>query len=502
MHGPRHKGILILMGSCVCCFRFKKVNPKREIPTAKTTPVINSQAASSSVNAAQPKQEKTRSPPAKPPIIEYKYSREIIDLRPADQARNLSKDGSVLPSKKDPIRILSKHILTAGASTNNHPDSERKLISKPRGLAVHLKKPEPHASPNPKQIIEINKLQSLRLTKNESTQIPLSITLEKNPHDLSVSNQSHQSLSGFNQSINSPNKSDIRTARQISRTKNVPNLLEKIQKRKLEEKKHAVSSQLMPLNPPANTELNGTINSKKQNIYGSTQSLLQSIRRRNKTDTEIFKNEKRPQEDTGLPNGSRRLLDPDQTMIRKIEQFKANLANGIHQSNQNLLAGILAQGLLELGDIQTNTLFKQSQKLLREFDHMPHKREKSPIQENVATPVQKPTKPRINELHNNSSIATISEKYSEEFDAESVEKQSNISLKQVYTNRQQLLDLKKRNFTDFKDLNKEANLDNLFNGDHSKVDPIATKAVDPEEEESEELGDALFKLNGDEQSFG
>jgi hypothetical protein len=481
--------------------RFKKVNPSRQIPAAKATPVINSQAASSPGIAAQPKQEKPRPPPVKPPIIEYKYSREIIDLRPADQARNLSKDGSALPGKKDPIRILSKHILTAGAAANN-PDSERKLISKPRTVAVQLKKPEAQSSPNPKHIIEINKLQSLRLTRNESTQIPPSTPPERHIHDLSISNQSHQSLSGFNQSINSPHKSDIRAARQISRTKNVPNLLEKIQKRKIEEKQVAASSQLMPTRQPAAAEVIEPKNAKKEDGSGSSKSLLMNIRRRNKTDTEIFKNEKQQQEATGLPIGNRSQLDPNQTMIRKIEQFKANLANGTHQSNHNLLAGILAQGLLELGGIQPISLLKHSEELLREYDSPSIHRVQSPIQETAAAPVQKPTKPKNNELHNNSSIATISEKYSEEFDAESAEKQSNISLKHMYTNRQQLLDLKKRNFTDIKDFKKEANLDSLFNGDQSKVEPIVVKAINPQEDESEELGDALFKLNGDEQSFG
>ncbi len=488
------------MGSCACCFHFRKVNPKIQVPAAKVTPVINSPAVGSPAIVSPPRPDKPRPPPSKPPIIEYKYSREIIDLRPADQARNLSKDGSSLPSKKDPIRILSKHILTTGAAPIN-PDSERRLISKPKAVAVHLKKPEPQSSPNPKQIIEINKLQSLRLTRNESTQIPPSITNEKQLHDLSISNQSHQSFSGFNQSISSPNKSDMRAVRQIPRIKNVPNLLEKIQKRKMEEKQHAASSQVVPSEQPADAALNQIHQSKKIQNSESNKSLLMSVRRRNKTDTEIDKSEKNLEEPTGLPIGGRRLADPDQTMIRKIEQFKAKLVNGTQHSNRNLLAGILAQGLLELGGMHSNSLLKHSEAFLREFDHPPPKQQPTPAQETVALPVQKPSKPRINELHNNSSIATISEKYSEEYDAESAEKHSNISLKHLYPNRQQLLDLKKRNLTDIKDFKKESNLDNLFNEDAAKIEAISPKPIEQEQEESEELGDALFKLN-DDQSFG
>jgi hypothetical protein len=484
------------MGSCVCCFHFRKVNPNRQIPVAKVTPVIGSP-----VLATLSKQDRPKPPASKPPIIEYKYSREIIDLRPADQARNLSKEGSTLPNKKDPIRILSKHILTTGAASNN-PDSERKLIQKPKAVAVQLKKPEPQTSPNPKLIIEINKLQSLRLTRNESTQIPPSITNERALHDLSISNQSHQSFSGFNPSISSPNRSDIRTAKQIPRIKNVPNLLEKIQRRKLEEKHHAVSSQVVPSEKPPQAELNQTLQSKIDQPSGSSKSLLMSIRRRNKTDTEIIKSEKTIEEPTGLNIGNKRGFDHEQTMIRKIELFKANLTNTTHNPNRNLLAGILAQGLLELGRAHPNRQTKDLVAAEQKLQSSHRKQEQASNQPNISAPTPKQLKPKINELHNNSSIATISEKYSEEFEAESVEKQSNISLKHMYPNRQQLLDLKKRNLTDIKDLKKEPNLDTLFNGDQAKIEAITPKAIEQEEDESEELGDALFKLNRDDQSFG
>lgn len=487
------------MGSCACCFRFKKVLPKREVPAAKATPAISSPVIRSPVAlAALSKQDKPRPPPSKPLIIEYKYSREIIDLRPADQARNLNKDGSAYPSKKDPIRILSKHILTTGAAGNNQ-DSDRKLISKPKAVAVHLKKPDPRGSPNPKQLIEISKLQSLRLTRNESTQIPSSVNNEKPLHDLSLSVQSHQSFSGVYPSVGSPIKSDIRAARQVQRNKNVPNLLEKIQKRKIEEKQLAAPSQLLPAEQAAKAEQVQDQSEQKQGGSKSNRSILMSMKRRNKTDTEIMKSEKNIEEATGLPSGPRRLLDPDQTPIRKIELFKASLVRGAHSSDRNLLADILAQGLLELGGMHSSNLLKHSESYLRGVANPALNPQPALLQETAAAPGQKTIKSKINDIYINSSIATISEKYSEEFEAESAEKQSNKSLKQLYPNRQQMLDLKKRNLTDIKDFKKEANLENLFYQDQSKIEVAAAK-VEQEQEESEELGDALFKLN--DQSFG
>lgn len=453
------------MGGCLCCPKNSNTQ-KRVVPALAKPPT--QELPQQETPQSQPLPKEAVIIPAKKPISQVIYSKEIIDLKSSPKAPSAKKS-----------KVVTKITDFGGVDSVSQQSKQGSFKQPSGGQPIFLERNILHHQVNLRpqidlnssgkcQVLEINEIHSLRTAKQECKS---GVVFQSQLKDKETFKESCFS-SGTDKKVSNISKSIPRESVQSVQRIIQPsvNLLDVVYKKK----------------PGVNSAVMSSVTAIKcsgQSPGSTLTPITKPLKSSNKPSGSGF----------GSQSGDNGSISSEIKASKRAVNRKAMFSSMSRRNKTDTLTNQSSSVQKEINNFLTTKVVSTEawKPSLKGSEQFPSKQWNSSSEPLKAVP--KSSKVRFGELYNNSSINTISEHYSAENNEESIHAKNITDLfsqNRSYNKKLLLNDMRARNMTDFEKLKKNA-ADNIF--DQPTPDKTEKSPTSQDEADGDLVGDIFCK---------